>query len=428
MKRSDSGMQPSATRWPTSGRHVSGLVLQRDSEQRVVHVGGGLAAELAMPVTLSHVRRMADGTGILEHAEGAVPRREHGYCTDDVARQLLIAALHPEDPCAQQLAEEAMAFLRHAEMPDGRFRSRMNYARVWMDEGNSDDASGRALWALGSAAGEAPWMHVRDAAANQFSRMCTFRSGHWHSMAFAALGATAMLNVSPEHRGALGLASAAAGMLPRPRPGTPARGIGWLWPEDRITYASALLPDALLALSGIAGLDDALLDDGLDLLHWLDRLVCAGRHLTPVPVAGLAAGDVRPGFDQQPIEAQAIASAAWRAWGLTGDPVWLETVVRAASWFVGANDASVALIDRVTHGCGDGLVPGGRSANQGAESTLAMLHTMAILRQAVAEGSVVLEPPARDRSESGGIAERSDGGVHRVLHGNRPTAAPPTNS
>ena len=33
-----------------------------------------------------HLRRLTDNVGLLERAEGIVPRHEHGYCVDDVAR------------------------------------------------------------------------------------------------------------------------------------------------------------------------------------------------------------------------------------------------------------------------------------------------------------------------------------------------------
>ena len=45
-------------------------------------------------------------------------------------------------------------------------------------------------------------------------------------------------------------------------------------------------------------------------------------------------------------------------------------------WFHGANDGSVVMMDRDTGGGYDGLTPDGPNANQGAESTLALLSTL----------------------------------------------------
>ncbi len=37
-----------------------------------------------------HLLAMTDDRGTFEHAELADPRREHGYCTDDMARVLVV--------------------------------------------------------------------------------------------------------------------------------------------------------------------------------------------------------------------------------------------------------------------------------------------------------------------------------------------------
>ena len=46
------------------------------------------------------------------------------------------------------------------------------------------------------------------------------------------------------------------------------------------------------------------------------------------------------------------------------------------AWFLGDNDAKVPLLDERTGGCSDGLTGAGRSRNQGAESTLAMIAVL----------------------------------------------------
>lgn len=358
------------------------LEFHHDHTTKALSVSGSVAGDLALSIGLDHVRRLSDSTGILEHAEGAIGRREDGYCTDDVARQLLVATLYPRDAGALAMAEQALEFLRHAGLERGRFRSRMNYARIWKDDGASDDAAGRALWCLGTASSHAPWPHVRRGALMLFDRGCAFRSAHWHATAFATLGARAVLDRYPDNAGANELLFSAAQSLPKPP-----RDSSWKWHEPHLTYASAVLPDALLALSCC---DPSRTEEGMMLLQWLATMTIQNGRFSAVPTNGLREGDKRPGFDQQPIEAQAFASAAWRAWLLTNDTYWLELVVLSASWFVGHNDSLIALVDWETHGCFDGLQPSGRNENQGAESTLAMLHVMAILDEAIGAGAVFL--------------------------------------
>jgi hypothetical protein len=149
----------------------------------------------------------------------------------------------------------------------------------------------------------------------------------------------------------------------------------WPWPELRLSYANALLPDALLAVG--AALDaPSLVADGLRLLGWLLERQTRDGHLSVVPVGGYGPGAAGPGFDQQPIEAAALAQACARAYLISGRRRWAEGVELAVSWFLGANDTGVPLLDRVTGGGFDGLHQDRRNDNQGAESTLALLATL----------------------------------------------------
>jgi hypothetical protein len=91
--------------------------------------------------------------------------------------------------------------------------------------------------------------------------------------------------------------------------------------------------------------------------------------------AGRGPGETGPFFDQQPIEVATIADASARAYALRGDARWLEGVRRAWGWFVGENDIGVPMFDPRSGAGFDGLEPGGRNENRGAESTLAALGT-----------------------------------------------------
>ena len=65
-----------------------------------------------------------------------------------------------------------------------------------------------------------------------------------------------------------------------------------------------------------------------------------------------------------------------RAAEVTGDRGWLAGADMCVAWFLGDNDARVPLLDKQTGGGCDGLGPAGRSRNQGAESTLAMISVL----------------------------------------------------
>jgi hypothetical protein len=149
----------------------------------------------------------------------------------------------------------------------------------------------------------------------------------------------------------------------------------WLWPEPRLAYANALIPEAMFAV-GEALDHGGLINRGTRLLRWLVREETFGDHLSVTPVGGRGPGDIKPGFDQQPIEVAAIADAASRAGAITGDDYWEEVVDLSVNWFLGNNDVGLVMMNTETGGGYDGLRPTGVNLNQGAESTLAMISTM----------------------------------------------------
>ena len=149
----------------------------------------------------------------------------------------------------------------------------------------------------------------------------------------------------------------------------------WPWPEPRLTYANAILAEVHLAAGGVPRRPPATAA-GQRLLAWLIAQETHEGHLSAAPVGGWAPGEARPGFDQQPIEAAAIADACARAAASRSDPQWTEGLHLAVTWFLGDNDAKVSMLDEETGGGADGLNRQGRSENQGAESTLALLSTL----------------------------------------------------
>jgi hypothetical protein len=188
-------------------------------------------------------------------------------------------------------------------------------------------------------------------------------------MAFAALGAAEELRVRPGHTTAQALLFDAAALI-----GSPSADPSWRWPESRLRYANAALPETLLAAGSL--LDDGCARaDGLTMLSWLLDIETTDAHLSVTPVRGWSSGEPRPAFDQQPVEVAALADACARAFDVTGDARWSDAVLRAAAWFLGENDAGIAMHDPVSGGGYDGLESGGRNENQGAESTLALLST-----------------------------------------------------
>jgi hypothetical protein len=318
-----------------------------------------------------HLCQMTDDRGTFEHARYREPRRGLGYCTDDMARVLVVTTREPfPSPTVLDLAKTSLRFLISAQGVHGGYRNRLSREGRWQDRPTSGDCWGRSIWGLGTAASHSDDTWLREMATAEFERAARQRSPHQRAMAFAALGAAELLAVGPHHRGAHALLSDAADGMALPRAKS-----AWPWPEARLRYANAVVPEAMIAAGAV--LDrPTLLQQGLDLLAWLLDHETVGGHLSVTPVGGAGPGDVRPAFDQQPIEVAALADACVRAATLDGDRRWVDGLGAAEAWFLGDNDGQQVMWDPETGGGFDGLTPGGANLNQGTESTLALLSTL----------------------------------------------------
>ncbi|MET7423939.1 glycosyltransferase [Dactylosporangium sp. NPDC005555] len=321
----------------------------------------------------THLARLTDDTGLFEHARHATVRREHGYCTDDVARGLLVTSREPDpSPEVLRLAECYLTFLAHAQDGTGAFRNRLGHDRRWSDEPGVGDWWGRAVWGLGTAAARsaAPW--IRREALGMFMLGAMRRSPAVHAMSYAGLGAAEVLRADPGNTVASALLRDAATAV-----GVPAADPLWPWPRERLTYGNASLAEVVVAAGHLLR-DDALLAGGLRMLRWLHGVQESGDRLSVVAATGWRRDGPRERFDQQPIEVAALADAAATAIAATGQRHWDLVVRQAAGWFLGDNDGGVVMWDPLTGGGFDGLTPDGPNLNQGAESTLALLSTMQI--------------------------------------------------
>lgn len=322
-----------------------------------------------------HLVRLTTPTGLYEHALLTTPRTEHGMCVDDVARALVVTC-RDEDPPADlvSLSRIYLTFLLKAQHVDGTMHNRHDGVGRWLDEPSAADHWGRALWAFGTAAARSVDTAVATGGRRGAARALLARSPHPRSMAYAALGAVQLLRVVPTNLAARRLVHDARRALSRPT-SHPARG----WPYGRLTYANAVLPEAMIAVGGALH-DEDLRDDGLTLLGWLRDEQTSGGHLSVVPAGGRGRGDARPAFDQQPIEVAALAEAAATAYDATGDERWARLLATCHAWFEGDNDGGLLMRDPATGGAFDGLEDGSVNRNQGAESTLAWLATAQLAR------------------------------------------------
>jgi len=337
---------------------------------------------------LNHLSRMTDSTGVFQHAIFGVPNFSEGYCTDDNARAFILAVLlgelgeEPEQVLS--VATTSAAFLHHAFDPQTkRFHNHLSFERAWLDERGSEDCHGRALWALGIGVGRSPFRSFQMMAGQLFARALPALSDFTspRAWAFGLIGIHEYLQrlsgdslVNQTRETLTYRLMELFGNNAKP---------DWGWFEDELSYDNAKLAHALI-LSGHATGQRQVLERGLQALRWLNELQISEKgHFRPIGSNGFyRRGGTRANFDQQPIEAQAMVTACLEAYRTTSDVWWYEQAQRAFDWFIGWNDLGLELYSPESGGCGDGLHVDRVNGNQGAESTLAFLLSLAEMRLA----------------------------------------------
>ena len=338
-------------------------------------------------IKLDHLRLMTDTTGLLQHAAFSVPRYEDGYCLDDNARALLVTALledeaTDQDRAVQALASRYLAFVNHAfDRASGRFRNFMSYPRAWTEACGSEDCHGRAIWALGTVVGRSSAPGRRSLGGELFHAALPAVSGLTspRAWAYALIGIDEYLRAFEGDSNVQAVRSTLAERLLELFRTVSSHE--WPWFEERVTYCSARLSQALIA-SGSAMANEEMTAAGLRSLEWLAEIQWSeDGYFAPIGSNGFyERGGHRAAFDQQPVEAYAMVSACLEAQRVTGDARWLERARRAFGWFLGQNHLKQSLYDATTGGCRDGLHADRANENQGAESTLSFLLALLEMR------------------------------------------------
>ena len=347
-----------------------------------------------VPPVRRHLGRLSDDLGVAQHAVGAKPDLDHGYCTDDVARALVADILHAEREDGQAVARSIrrhLAFLEEAFEPrHGRFRNFRAADGRWLEEIGSEDSHGRAVAALGETALRTTDRSIRGLAGDILAAAlpACLDLRHPRPWAYAVLGCDTLIAAgsasTDAHRILLELGERLSAAFGR-QPGDDG---AWPWPDDLVTYDNAVLPRALIEAG--RRLDrHAWVERGAEVLRWLARAQTApAGHFRPIGNRGWWPRGGRPAqWDQQPIEALSMVEAALAAEVATGDVAFGRLAEFAYAWFTGANDLDLPVADADQGACHDGLGSGGLNPNQGAESTLAWLVAVERMR---ARGPVLL--------------------------------------
>jgi glycosyltransferase involved in cell wall biosynthesis len=352
-------------------------------------------------INLDHLKAFTDDTGIIQHANFTIPDRTHGYCTDDNARALLVAAMGQKYLPTNGLGLDSLSghylgFLLYAyNEKNGRFRNFMTYSRQWIEDIGSEDAHGRALWCIGKSL-----VFIDDpghlAMSTTLFNKALPAAENFHSpraIAFCLVGIHAYLDKFSGDSDVRRVREILAIRLFDQFKNHATDD--WPWLENALNYANGKLPHALL-LSGQRMQRSEMVDMGLVSLKWLLAIQTEDGHFVPIGSNGwYGQGGPRARFDQQPIEASTMVEACVKAFEITRDQSWFDKAVMCFNWFLGHNDLNLPLYDAKTGGCRDGLMADGINQNEGAESSLAWLLALMTLQKLYAD-EILNQPSSQE--------------------------------
>ncbi|MCX6112145.1 MAG: glycosyltransferase [Proteobacteria bacterium] len=327
------------------------------------------------PFDLKHLKRLTDDTGIIQHAKYIIPERSTGYCLDDNARALMVAAWAVflfKDEQAKELLTTYCSFVRYMQRESGGFANFFSYTRDHLEEEGSDDSNGRAIWALGFLAWKTSNKTLRSFSSDMITKsLKIIPKLNLRGKAFSAMGLVCYIRAFGSDDYTLDLLkNVTKDILEayyRNSDGD------WKWFEGILCYDNAVMPMALFNSFSILN-DEKILEVAKESLSFLEKNIFKGGMLSIIGNNGwYTKGEKKAQFDQQPIDAAAVVLAMQSAYRITKDKEYLVKMRNAFDWFLGENDLSIPMYDIESKGCSDGLMKEGISMNQGAESTISFL-------------------------------------------------------
>lgn len=333
---------------------------------------------------IRHLERLTDDTGIVQHARSNVADYKTGYSLDDNARALIVcvkAYQRFKDPKYLPLIHRYMAYMVYMLNTDGSFKNYLNYWRNVTEDLASDDAFGRAVWALGFT--------IRFAPADSYFQLAMelFHNAlhHLGKMRYARgytnciMGIYHYLQRFPDQEQYVkildNLAESLCHKFQRHSHDE------WRWFEPTLTYDNGLLPGALFLAHEITEKPEYL-DIAIESMTFLEKKCFANHHLTLIGNGRwLRPVEDETAFAQQPIDAMAMIMMYRNAHKVLKDSRYKEKMRISFEWFFGNNDLGMPLYDEETNGCNDGLEEFCVSRNQGAESLIAYLLSWLIVTE-----------------------------------------------
>jgi glycosyltransferase involved in cell wall biosynthesis len=376
--------------WPKIGEKYVALLqnILKNEYKKIPESETGLDFLILPPFSLTHINRLTDDTGIIQHAKFGIPNLKEGYCLDDNARALLMVLMtyrQMKDKRALELSPIYLSYIHYMQNSNGTFRNFLSFSRNYLDELGSEDSFGRTIWALGYLLGNAP-----NDAYYQTGKLIFFNAAvHFESLesirgiANTMIGICYYLKNNPSDDSMTERLRNLANKLIKQYEDNESEN--WKWFESLLAYDNGILPLSLLHASKLLN-NDKVTSIAISSMDFLTKNTFNDNYLSIIGNEKWYKKDgVRSLYAQQPIDAMSMVLMFHQAFHVTKDKEYLNKLYTSFLWFLGENDLRMSLFDFETQGCCDGFESFGINRNQGAESSLAYLISHLTVLQAYDE-------------------------------------------
>lgn len=332
------------------------------------------------PINLQHIEHMTTERGIIQFSDFDVADIESGYTLDDNARALIALSWHYEsfkEASSLKLIEIYLDYVIYCQRPDGSF---INYvekdgsASIRNRVENTEDAYGRAIWALGYFLSknlfgdplvdkaekciQKALENIQDI--NSPRAMATSIKGlYYYNQKRDDKKLVELINIFAD-RIIAGFNSVADKK--------------WCWFEEYLTYANAILPEAILyAWKATGNINYHIIAKST--FDFLLSKIFKGNRIQVISNSGWLhkKRKYQGSYGEQPVDVAYTIMALDLFYSDLCEPQYLVKLNTAFDWFMGLNHLNEIIYNPVTGGCYDGLEKECVNLNQGAESSITYL-------------------------------------------------------
>lgn len=321
---------------------------------------------------LSHLRRITNQVGILQHSKFATPDYKHGYCLDDNVRALMLVGLSNKiNPgSCDDLIDIYIAFINYMQRENGLFGNFLSFNHQFLDESGTEDAFGRTLWCLGSLMYSDSRPHIQqilkeiiDRAFKHIRQLKSIRA-----VSYTLCGLVYMLKSNHYKKDLKTEINYLADYICNEY--EKASDDQWKWYEEIISYDNAIIPYSLMLTKNIL-YEEKYLSYAIDSAMFLDKILFRNETLQLIGNEGWFTknGEISPN-GEQPIEIPSLILMYQLLAEVNNAPIFCDKAKKSFQWFHGHNKLKAQLFDSKTKGCRDGIDKNTINQNQGAESTI----------------------------------------------------------